>query len=269
MGRPTDVLVLCYHGVSPTWPAVTSVDPERLEWQLRCLVRQGYRGATLSEALTVPPGARTLAVTFDDAHRSVLDLAHPIMADLGLVGTVFAPTDFVSTGRAMDWEGIARWLGGPHEHELACMSWDELDELAGAGWEIGSHTCSHPHLTRIGDAELDSELRGSRAVLEERLGRACTSLAYPYGDHDGRVVRAAVAAGYALATTVPPAHASPLPMMWPRVDVSHGDRPVRFRVRCSPVMRRMSRSPGWRPVIAATRAATRPPRRAIRALRRS
>src|SRR5205085_9051635 len=85
----SDVLVLCYHAVSPTWGASLSVTPDEFESQLRTLLRRGWRGATFRDAVLRPPWPRTLAVTFDDAFLSVLELAHPILARLGLPATVF------------------------------------------------------------------------------------------------------------------------------------------------------------------------------------
>src|SRR5256885_10994213 len=139
-----DVLVLTYHAVSERWPAELSVIPDRLEWQLRTLLDRGYRGATFTEAVSAPPAPRTVAVTFDDAYRSVLKLAFPILCRLGLVGTVFAPTDFIGREGPMAWPGIDRWLGGPHEPELVPLSWTELGVLVETGWEIGSPTRTHP-----------------------------------------------------------------------------------------------------------------------------
>ena len=71
----SDVLVLCYHAVSERWPAPLSVTPEQLDRQLSLLHRRGFHGVTLSEALAGLPADRVLAVTFDDAYRSVRDLA--------------------------------------------------------------------------------------------------------------------------------------------------------------------------------------------------
>jgi peptidoglycan/xylan/chitin deacetylase (PgdA/CDA1 family) len=240
----SDVLVLCYHAVSKSWPAELSVTPERLEEQLRLLVHRGYEGATFHQAVTAPPARRTLAVTFDDAYRSVLEHASPILSRLGLPGSVFVATDFA--GRApMAWPGIDRWLGGPHEPELAGMSWSELGELAEAGWEIGSHTRSHPHLTQLDDASLAAELQGSRETCAERFGRPCRSLAYPYGDVDERVVGAAREAGYETAGMLPKRFTRPRPLEWPRVGVYHGDDLSRFRLKVSPRVRLLRRSPLW------------------------
>jgi peptidoglycan/xylan/chitin deacetylase (PgdA/CDA1 family) len=217
------VLVLSYHSVSATWPAVTSVRPPHLRDHLTWLVRRGYRGATLSEALTAPPHPRTLVVTFDDAHRSVLTQARPILAELGLPGTVFVPTAYAGSERPMGWAGYDRWVGTEHEHELRCLSWDELRLLVEAGWEIGSHTRSHPRLTQLADEALDTELRESRRECEAATGRPCLSLAYPYSDVDARVACAARRAGYALGVTVPRRVAAPLPLLWPRVGLYHDE----------------------------------------------
>lgn len=230
-GAGARVLVLAYHSISPAWRAPTSVEPERLERHLSWLRRRGYRGATLTDALTAPSGRPTAAVTFDDAHRSVFTHALPLLERFGFPGTVFVPTAYAGTGRPMAWAGYDRWLGTPHEPELACMDWDELRALRDAGWEIGSHTRSHPRLTTLPDAELDSELQGAREDCEAALGQACVSLAYPYSDVDGRVVQAARRAGYALAATVPRRAARPLPLLWPRLGVYHGDDVTDLRLR--------------------------------------
>lgn len=250
----TNTLVLSYHAVSHSWPADLSIAPARLEAQLTTLLGRGFRGTTMHDAIHRPPAARTLAVTFDDAYRSVIALAFPIMERLGVPGTVFVPTDHAGTERPMRWPGIDRWLGGPHEDELVAMSWDELRRLDAAGWEIGSHTCSHPWLTRCDDATLEHELRDSRARCTEELGRPCRSLAYPYGDHDDRVVAATRAAGYTAACTVPALLRATDPLRQPRIGLYHDETDLSFRVKMSPVVRRLRRSALGPPVVSAMRA---------------
>ena len=242
-----DVLVLCYHAVSESWPADLSVTPERLERQLGLMVRSGYRGAPFHEAVTAPPHARTLAVTFDDAYRSVLELAAPILRRLGLPGSVFVATDHAGSERPMSWPGIDQWLDGSHAGEMVPMSWEELDGLAAEGWEIGSHTRSHPRLTQLDDATLAAELRGSREDCEARLGRPCRSIAYPYGDVDVRVVAAARAAGYAAGAALPPRlHAGADRLEWPRIGVYCGDTDWRFRLKVSRPVRALRERAGRR-----------------------
>jgi peptidoglycan/xylan/chitin deacetylase (PgdA/CDA1 family) len=242
----SDVLVLCYHAISESWPATMAVTPEAFEYQLEVLIRRGYRGATFLDAVSDPPSPRTVAVTFDDALHSVLDVGLPILARLGLPATVFVPTNFPShPDRAMSWNGVDGWIGGEHEHELRPMSWDELAGLAELGWELGSHTRSHPRLTSLSDQALAEELEVSRMELQERLRRPCHTLAYPYGDHDERVAEAAGRAGYIAGGTLPARFPRARPLYWPRVGVYHDDDRRRYRIKVSRAVRLARATPLW------------------------
>ncbi len=241
----TDVIVLCYHALSPTWDAALSTTPELFERQLTTLVRRGYRGATFTDAVTAPPAERVLCVTFDDAYRSVEELARPILDRLELPATVFAPTDQIGVEGPLRWAGIDHWIGGPHEAELTPMSWPELRALAEHGWEIGSHTGSHPHLTQIDDASLDSELTRSKAACERELNAPCTSLAYPYGDVDDRVVAAAARCGYTAAAALPGRLHAEETLRWPRIGVYRADDERRFRMKVSRPLRALRQTGAW------------------------
>lgn len=243
-----DLLVLCYHAVSESWPAPLSVRPDVLEEQLGLLVKRGYRGARFEEVVSSPPSGKTVVVTFDDAFRSVFEVAAPILERLGLPGNVYVVTDHPEEPeRPMSWDGIDHWVGTEHEHELRPMSWDQAGRLADAGWEVGSHTSSHPRLSRVADdAELARQLEASRTELEERLGRPCRTLAYPYGDHDERVVAAAGRAGYAAASTLPGRFpGTPEPLAWPRVGVYRVDDLRRFRIKVARPTRALRATPIW------------------------
>jgi peptidoglycan/xylan/chitin deacetylase (PgdA/CDA1 family) len=242
----SDVLVLGYHAVSERWPAALSIAPQHLEEHASMLAARGYRGVTFHEAVTEPPTPKTLAITFDDAYRSVIKLALPILSGVGFVATVFAPTAYVGSEEPMAWPGIDHWRDTEHAEELVPMSWEELEHLAEAGWEIGSHTHSHPRLPALDDAALKDELETSRLQIERRLARPCPSLAYPYGDYDARVVEAARHAGYLAAGTLPARLKRPSgPLDWPRIVVTRPDDARRFRWKVSPVVRKLRASPAW------------------------
>lgn len=257
-----DLLILCYHAVSEDWPSEFSVPPERLDAQLRFLRRRGYRPATLTEALRHPPVKRTVAITFDDAYRSVIERALPVLSRHGAPATVFVPTAYVSDGERLTWSALSRWAGTPFEAELECMSWENLRALDAAGWEIGSHSSTHPDLTALGDAELDAELAGSRTACEEALQRPCTSLAYPFGAHDRRVADRARAAGYEAGVildghiAIPPRSlvhpgrpADMLSLM--RAGIYRDDGWPRFLAKASPRVRRLRSSRVVRRVFGA------------------
>jgi peptidoglycan/xylan/chitin deacetylase (PgdA/CDA1 family) len=235
----SDVLVLCYHAVSRSWPAALSVTPDALREQVRGLLESGYAPATFSAAVGTRPEARTLAVTFDDAYRSTIELGLPVLGELGVPATVFVPSGFVDSPEPMAWAGIDGWLDGPHRSELRCMTAGQLRELSDAGWEIGSHTRSHPRLTLLSDEELAEQLRSSRERLEDLMGVECRSIAYPYGDADRRVAEAARTQGYRSGAGLIPYHSGSDPMLWPRVGVYHEDGSRRFALKVSPLARRI------------------------------
>jgi peptidoglycan/xylan/chitin deacetylase (PgdA/CDA1 family) len=231
-------LVLCYHAVSDGWDVALAVTPEQLAEQLELLVERGYRGVTFHEAVASELSAREVAITFDDGFASVLDRAFPILSSLGLVGTVFAVTDYADSGRPFDWFESTT----VDEDEVRGLTWAELGQLADAGWEIGSHTRTHPRLAQLDDDALDEELRGSRKACERALGRPCRSLAYPFGDVDDRVVAATRAAGYEAAAALPVGAHGASALLWPRTGVYRKDSLRRFRLKISPTVGRLRRT---------------------------
>ncbi len=237
--RRPDTLVLCYHAISARWPAVLAITLTQLREQLEWLVSRGYRGVTFLAATTAAPSHRAVAITFDDAFGSVLRHAAPLMAELGFPGTVFVVTKFADAGRTLAWDGIDHWIGGEHEAELEGMSWPELQRLEQAGWEIGSHTVTHPHLTTLDNDALARELRESRAACERALGHPVKSIAYPYGDVDARVLRATAAAGYTSGASLPALMGPPAALEWPRVGIYRPDSLARFKLKASPARRRV------------------------------
>jgi peptidoglycan/xylan/chitin deacetylase (PgdA/CDA1 family) len=251
-----EVLVLCYHAVSDAWPSRLAVSRSQLREQLQYLVDRGYEGVTFSEAVTrAGNGNPRLAVTFDDGYASLEANAVPILAELGLPGTVFVPTSYVGSAEPMAWPGIDQWLGTPHRHELAPLDWDGVARLAAAGWEIGSHSHTHPRLTELDDAALAAELSQSRLELERRLQAPCRSIAYPYGDLDERVIDAARDAGYVAGAALPPRFYIPRPLAWPRLGIYRRDRLSRFRGKTSRIVRALRRNFVWPVATSVARRA--------------
>jgi peptidoglycan/xylan/chitin deacetylase (PgdA/CDA1 family) len=215
------------------------------------------RALTFAAAVEAGRGERVVAFTFDDAYLSVLEAAHPVLARAGAPGTVFVPTGHVGTRRPMAWPGIDHWLGGPHARELVPLQWPELSDLSAAGWEIGSHTHRHPRLTTLDDEQLRDELVASRQTCEERIGRACPSIAYPYGDVDDRVAAATARAGYRFGAALPGRLWDRDPLRWPRLGIYHDDRGWRFDAKVSPCLRRARSSPRIGPALEAALARSR------------
>jgi peptidoglycan/xylan/chitin deacetylase (PgdA/CDA1 family) len=116
-----------------------------------------------------------LALTFDDGYRDFLTQAVPAMAALGLPATVFAVSDFVGADVTPWWDEAA---GVRH----AFMDWDELREVDGRGFTVGSHGRTHAAMDALSLEAAREELTVSKTALEAGLGRPVALYAYPYGD---------------------------------------------------------------------------------------
>lgn len=89
-------------------------------------------------------------------------------------------------------------------HLSGALSWDQVKEMAEAGIEFGSHTVSHPILTRLDDFALEKEVVDSRQIIASMIGRPVEVIAYPEGGReafDSRVISAVKKSGYKLALT--------------------------------------------------------------------
>ena len=186
MRAPSDGLrVLMYHAIGT--PALGdkqglfSLSPECFRQHMALLAgwAQG-RVVDFDEAALRGAGCR-VAITFDDGYLDNLEVAAPILGELGLPFTVFVTSEFVRSGKA----GF-----------LSPIGLRALAELPGA--QIGAHGANHVPLTQCDETTLRSELTSSRLYLEDVLGREVLTLAYPYGAVDCRVRDAALAAGYQL-----------------------------------------------------------------------
>lgn len=86
----------------------------------------------------------------------------------------------------------------------AIMTWEQLARIQDQGIEVGGHTETHPLLTYEDDETVDRELRGSKEILEGKLGISVRAFAYPNGDWNQRVREHVKKAGYSCAFTTEP-----------------------------------------------------------------
>jgi peptidoglycan/xylan/chitin deacetylase (PgdA/CDA1 family) len=162
--------------------------PKRYAGQFKNqLERFRERGPFVSwdDALAILAGDRELTrphfcLSFDDGDRSWLDVVMPILGPLGISATFFVVTDFVGRN--------------------ARLRWQDCKDLAAQGMNLGSHTRSHRRLASLDDTAAASEMRDSKAEIEDRVGVPVWHFAAPYGwpgrDFHRRHVELASEAGY-------------------------------------------------------------------------
>jgi peptidoglycan/xylan/chitin deacetylase (PgdA/CDA1 family) len=150
------------------------------------LARRGYRAVTLEEAYdSWTNGARLphrpVVVSFDDGYLSDYTRAFPVLQARHWPGVLDLQVDFL---RGIG--GLRRW---------------RVRDLVASGWELDSHTFTHPDLTTVDDVRLWREVDGSRRALRRLFHVAVDFFCYPNGRYDARVVRSVRRAGYLGATT--------------------------------------------------------------------
>ena len=159
--------VLCYHSIGQPEFGVNDVTPAQLRRHLELALDAGYRFVPASSLAGSPGDTRDLAITFDDGLRSVQSNALPILKEFGVPWSLFVVSD---------WANDQKRLG-----DGKALTWRDIEALAAAGAEIGSHSVTHPDFSRLSAQQAMDELAESRAAIEKNLGIETTSFAIPLG----------------------------------------------------------------------------------------
>lgn len=228
MSASKAVPILTYHSLDNSG-AVTSVAPRDFREHMQILAQRGFNGISLADLLDYWAGRGTLpqhpvVITFDDGFANVLEHAAPSLADLGFGATIFVVTG--RCGQTNDWPNQA-----PNIPRLPLLSWAELAQLATAGFEIGAHSVTHRPLTELPQSEAAREIVESKTAIEDRLGQAVETFAYPYGVFSREICDVACEHFRAACSTrLERARPTDNRYCLPRVDVYYFRRPILFRM---------------------------------------
>lgn len=223
--------ILVYHKIDPKFEwGITRTTPGQFKKQIALMHQLGYRTISFKQLFEGDFNSteKCAIITFDDAYQSVVTYAFPIMQQYGFSATIFAITDYV--GKKNFWDINLGWRTFEH------LDWKDIRKLSAAGWEIGSHTATHPDLTTRSSCEILSELGGSRKKIEDETGKPARMLAYPFGRFNDEVIRYVEAAGYRGACTMRFGFASTLgkPFLLPRLGIYLWDPIVAFQAKVHP-----------------------------------
>ena len=235
-------VMLAYHAVSDRWRSPLAVSRSAFAEQLAFFRRREYTAFTFAAAEdlrrngALPP--KSLVISFDDAFASLLQVL-PLLDRYGWPATVFVVTDFATSGRPLEWHGVGD--SADSEGEREGLVWDQLRDLVERGWEIGSHTVSHPLLPLLPRVQAMDELARSRAEIARETGD-CRTLAYPFGVANEEVAAIAESAGYQAACTLRGTQRHDEPMLRPRLRLDSTHRGIRLLPAVSNINRRLRRS---------------------------
>lgn len=195
------VPVLMYHRIGEAttpWEAGYAVTPKRFAAHMNALSRAGYHAVDIDSLIAWMAGDKelpdkALVITFDDGYSGIEEHAVAILEKLHWPFTVFLISDLI--GGKDVWTRTAN----PGGRIYPLLDVPQIRALKQRGGNFHSHSRSHAHLIDLGDDELATQLAGSRQALADILGEEVTYLAYPYGQYDERVVKAASQTGYRAA----------------------------------------------------------------------
>ncbi|MCM1371296.1 MAG: polysaccharide deacetylase family protein [Clostridium sp.] len=126
-----------------------------------------------------------VVLTFDDGFKNFYTTVYPIIKKYNIKVNLFMITDYTA------------------ERYINYLSETQLIELDSSGLvRIGSHTKTHPRLAKMQYSDAYAELKESKEYLEGILNKPVTTLSYPYGNYDSKIIEAASKSGYEYAVLV-------------------------------------------------------------------
>ena len=188
------VPILVYHNFSNKRSDKTAVSQDDFEAQMKYLKKNGYHVVSIDQLLDfidykeqLPE--KSIVITFDDAWRSIFDVALPILIKYDFTATFFIYTDFIGGGKA--------------------MTWKQIETLSKIGFDIQCQTKTHRNLAVPKKNEsfkeyfesIEMEIGYPKKLLKKKLNIDCNFLAYPYGETNNLVIALLKKHGYRAAFT--------------------------------------------------------------------
>lgn len=182
-----NLVVLMYHHVSTETPAVTSISPQMFEQHLDYLANN-HHVVALPDALgllqqggSLPP--KSVAITFDDGYRNILENAHPLLRKYGFDYTIFINPD-------------------PSLPSSTYLTFDDMRSMQNDGVTFANHTMDHRHLIAFPDGrqaamvQAKQDIERAQQILERELNITHRLLAYPYGEFNHQLASLAEQLGF-------------------------------------------------------------------------
>ncbi|HEU0265214.1 MAG TPA: polysaccharide deacetylase family protein [Geobacterales bacterium] len=225
-GQGGDIPILLYHRFGPRVADCMTITTPVFEAHLKYLKENGYTVIPLRQLVNwylgkgPKPAPKSVVIVEDDAHKTVYSDMLPLAKKYNVPVTVFVYPSAISNAKY-------------------ALTWEQLRELKKSGlFDIQSHTFWHPNFKterkRLDPAAYDAfvmtQLKKSKAKLEQELGGTVDLLAWPFGIYDDDLITKAQAAGYISTFTIEAHHAGQgdSVMKLPRYLLSNADQGEAF-----------------------------------------
>ena len=237
--NPVQGEIWCLHRVVPERSAFPSnreleITPDYLVELIKTYNSKRWKFVDIDTILNKPSffGSKRINISFDDGFKDVYSYAFPILKRFGIPFTIYLTSGFPEGTVDIWWIQLEHFVSGDVEkfeaimksaydsnrpmsdvmHELTAseidlsltkdlaISWEQLKEMVGSGLcTIGSHTSSHPGLTRLPADNEVSEIIDSKTLIEQRLNLSVKHFSYPHSIYDDSVISVIKDSGFASA----------------------------------------------------------------------
>ena len=172
-------MILMYHNIAED-SGFNTVSIENFTKQMAYLAEQNYNVVSFDLYTRLVMENKlprsTIALTFDDAYTSFLEIVIPVIERYKYPAIIFVPVGFV--GSYNEWD---RQLS---KKKIAILSWEKLRTITSNSLvTIGAHGFSHRALATLSKKEINYEISESKKILEQELQTTIDFFSYPYGQY--------------------------------------------------------------------------------------
>lgn len=158
-----------------------SVSPTDFNKMLDLIEEKDYNTITFRDILEGNVPDKSVILTFDDGYENFYENAYPELLRRGLKAVSYI---------------IVNNIG-----KKSYLNESQIIEMSNSGIEIGSHTLSHPDLSKSSESTIKKEILNSKTSLESKIGKKIYSICYPAGKYNEAVLNYVREAGYSFAVT--------------------------------------------------------------------
>ncbi len=169
----SEAVIVMFHRFGQDTHPSTNVTLEQVRNFIAYIQDNGFTVRPLQQVVSaiqngdrLPP--KTVAITIDDAYKSIYTYAYPLFKDANFPFTVFLSSREMGFGNFLSWEQVA--------------------EMAQNGADFQAHTHSHPHMTQLSIAQNIEEIQKNIQLIEKHTGIRPTLFAYPYGEANTDII---------------------------------------------------------------------------------
>ncbi|MXV52808.1 polysaccharide deacetylase family protein [Pedobacter sp. HMF7647] len=188
------ILMLHHVGKNPDPSGkLMCIDNAKFKLLLDCIESQGYTTIVFEDLIRKNADnailKKSVIISFDDCSAALFDFAIPELIRRKMRGVFYMPVFHMGNNNSWDIDEF-------NTAEVKLMDQGQLETLAKAGMEIGSHSYHHIRLAEESEVKCLEELVTSKTILEGILQKPVYSIAYPYSSVPQNYRKLMKSAGY-------------------------------------------------------------------------